>query len=91
MKWSSPSRQPISWPNRRRRWAWHLLAIASPGRKLSGGLQWMELFASRGPLHVPRNDMSEFLRQVAALPVDPRFDLPQELHFEQVIGARAPA
>jgi superfamily II DNA or RNA helicase len=57
---------------------------------LSGGLQWMELFATRGPLHVPRADAHEFLRQVAALPVIPRFDLPEDLAFEQLTGVPRP-
>ncbi len=58
--------------------------------ELSGGLQWMDLFAARGPLHVPKNDAHEFLRQVATLPTIPRFDLPEELHFEQVVGTPRP-
>ncbi|MGN6370055.1 MAG: SNF2-related protein [Phycisphaerae bacterium] len=58
--------------------------------ELSGGIQWMELFAARGPLHVPKNDATEFLRQVAALPTIPRFDLPEELQFEQVAGEPRP-
>ncbi len=57
---------------------------------LSGGLQWMELFATRGPLHVPIADMPEFLRQVAALPTIPRFDLPADLQFEQSVGVPRP-
>ena len=57
---------------------------------LSGGIQWMELFASRGPLHVPKNDAHDFLRQVATLPIIPRFDLPEELHFEQIVGTPRP-
>jgi superfamily II DNA or RNA helicase len=57
---------------------------------LSGGVQWMDLFAQRGPLHVPRTDMPEFLRQVAALPVIPRFDLPEDVKFEQTTGAPRP-
>ncbi len=81
----------------------HLLAepaIGQPGLvfienrvariELSGGIQWMDLFAARGPLHVPKNDAHEFLRQVAALPTIPLFDLPEELHFEQVVGAPRP-
>jgi superfamily II DNA or RNA helicase len=58
--------------------------------ELSGGLQWMELFAARGPLHVPKADAHEFLRSVASLPIIPRFDLPEELHFEQLIGTPRP-
>ncbi|HUO10798.1 MAG TPA: SNF2-related protein [Phycisphaerae bacterium] len=58
--------------------------------ELSGGIQWMELFGARGPLHVPKNDATEFLRQVAALPTIPQFDLPEELQFEQVMGAPRP-
>ena len=60
------------------------------GIELSGGIQWMELFAARGPLHVPKSDATEFLRQVAALPTIPRFDLPEELQFEQVEGEPRP-
>jgi superfamily II DNA or RNA helicase len=58
--------------------------------ELSGGLQWMDLFAARGPLHVPKADAHEFLRSVASLPTIPRFDLPEELHFEQLIGTPRP-
>jgi superfamily II DNA or RNA helicase len=81
----------------------HLLAEPAPGKsglvfiensvaraELSGGLQWMELFASRGPLHVPRADAHEFLRQVAALPTIPKFDLPEDLAFEQLAGTPRP-
>jgi superfamily II DNA or RNA helicase len=57
---------------------------------LAGGLEWTELFATRGPLHVPIADMTEFLRQVAALPAIPRFDLPDDLHFEQSVGVPRP-
>ncbi len=57
---------------------------------LSGGVQWMDLFAARGPLHVPKTDMPEFLRQVAGLPVIPRFDLPEDVKFEQTTGAPKP-
>jgi superfamily II DNA or RNA helicase len=57
---------------------------------LSGGLAWMELFATRGPLHVPIGDMPEFLRQVAALPAIPRFDLPAGLELEQTVGVPRP-
>ena len=58
--------------------------------ELRGGRQWIELFTSRGPLHVPRTDMPEFLRQVVSLPTMPRFDLPDDLHFEQIIGTPRP-
>jgi superfamily II DNA or RNA helicase len=81
----------------------HLLADPAPGHPglafidhriapahLSGGVQWMELFAARGPLHVPRADAHEFLRQVAALPTIPRFDLPDDLTFEQFVGTPRP-
>ncbi|HVX83989.1 MAG TPA: DEAD/DEAH box helicase [Phycisphaerae bacterium] len=57
---------------------------------LSGGLQWMTLFASRGPLHVPKADAHEFLRQVATLPDIPPFDLPEELQFERLQGSPRP-
>jgi superfamily II DNA or RNA helicase len=57
---------------------------------LAGGLVWTELFATRGPLHVPIGDMPEFLRQVAALPAIPRFDLPENLQFEQTVGTPRP-
>jgi superfamily II DNA or RNA helicase len=57
---------------------------------LSGGLQWMTLFAARGPLHVPKADAHEFLRQVATLPDIPPFDLPEELHFERIRGTPRP-
>jgi superfamily II DNA or RNA helicase len=57
---------------------------------LAGGLHWMELFAARGPLHVPIADMPEFLRQVANLPAIPRFDLPEGLQFEQTVGIPRP-
>jgi superfamily II DNA or RNA helicase len=58
--------------------------------QLAGGLQWMELFAARGPIHVPKTDAHEFLRQVAALPMLPLFDLPDELQFEQLVGTPRP-
>ena len=58
--------------------------------ELSGGRQWMDLLAARGPLHVPRADAHEFLRQVAALPTIPRFDLPEDLAFEQFVGTPRP-
>jgi superfamily II DNA or RNA helicase len=58
--------------------------------ELAGGLVWTELFATRGPLHVPIADMPEFLRQVAALPAIPRFDLPENLQFEQTVGTPRP-
>ena len=57
---------------------------------LSGGLHWIDLFATRGPLHVPIADMPEFLRQVASLPAIPHFDLPEGLAFEQTTGTPRP-
>ncbi len=82
--------------------ALHMLAEPAPGAglafldnhvaraELSGGVQWLELFATRGPLHVPRADAHEFLRQVAALPTIPIFDLPEDLAFEQFVGVPRP-
>ncbi|MCL2646300.1 MAG: SNF2 family helicase [Phycisphaerales bacterium] len=58
--------------------------------QLHGGLQWLELFESRGAMHVPKSDVQEFLRQIASLPTIPLFDLPTELQFEQFVGLPRP-
>ncbi len=51
---------------------------------LRGGLQWAQLLEARGTIHLPRADLQEFLRQVAALAVIPRLELPEDVPLEQI-------
>jgi len=51
--------------------------------KLHPGLEWLKLLETRGAVHVPCNDASDFLRQLAELPALPELLLPEELTFER--------
>ncbi len=55
--------------------------------RFNGGLEWIDLFSTRGALHVPKVDGQDFLRNLATLPAVPKLDLPEELAFEQLVGA----